>query len=904
MDSVVAQKRLSVGPKGIMSDTPDNPSTNVQDTPSSVSSLPDSPETTQGLSQHPAEKNPFENDSVPLSMGHPPVYEAANNSQKSSEIGEDQNGLSSGSSGQLSLSNTLTSLGDEDMTHSIALEDLHPEELLPEGASSVLLNDLRSGSPDIFPPLPQVAPLKVVDEQDIGRQMSGELSEQTSMQTLALVEEDRHMQSNMSSLRSTPLLESTPGASVPNNANGSLEVSHEEVVPHHDVGSLAASRETLTAFSSASQAPHISSVDWDGGYSEQELERRGVSGEKSDSVSLHGSFPVEPNGDATMILRKKDLYDHLTKWEEKRMYRVTEVDRILDPLVDDLFRIVQTSKEANTQLMRYLKDRAKLNHDVVTKLRSAKGNRSSHNQPTNQGSCETEVSSAHHSYEDGLTSPANHSFTASPVSPLVISSVGWVGALHRCSQNEAGFLEGFTEMIEATTVSGAFVRTTRDYEKATTILLQRLHEARTRLKAHLREVQKSWIEFQKPFKDGGDKGKRTDRGAQTHSSQQDISSSSSRNPSPSGSVSSGVGMLGGGRESKDTWLFERRYFHAAVTGHQMQLAYYDVVRQTIIDLQHLENWRSLMMKNAILQYLLKMRETLAATAASIGSVHYLIDPEGYMKGKNEFLAHTSPTAGHSVPEEVVVRTASVDAVVGTDLGRRGSARGGPENQREPSTDQSQLHVPLRDTHSADSKGDSDDASQVNELILTPQLESLLAEVRKLIGDDVPPEPRLVIKMGYVRRLAGMFGKWSEGILVLTWDRCLHMFRSHDDLLPIWSLSVPGLDIRVTEEKVGLKTVELREKRGILTMLGQRTFYFRPLSDVELASWLRCLTLATSADDHAYRAEGITNARSADAAAFNDYTTWARQSKDVVSSHDVPAGQPPSMTSLPEDITPA
>lgn len=41
-----------------------------------------------------------------------------------------------------------------------------------------------------------------------------------------------------------------------------------------------------------------------------------------------------------------------------------------------------------------------------------------------------------------------------PVSPLTVTSGGWVAALQRCTFYEAGFLESFTEMIEAATVSG------------------------------------------------------------------------------------------------------------------------------------------------------------------------------------------------------------------------------------------------------------------------------------------------------------------------------------------------------------------------------------------------------------------------------------------------------------------
>lgn len=67
----------------------------------------------------------------------------------------------------------------------------------------------------------------------------------------------------------------------------------------------------------------------------------------------------------------------------------------------------------------------------------------------------------------------------------------------------------------------------------------------------------------------------------------------------------------------------------------------------------------------------------------------------------------------------------------------------------------------------------------------------------------------------------MFGKWSEGLLALTWDRVLHMFRSFDDSSPVWSVYIPSVEVRLVEEKSGLKTVEIRDKKNLFNVLGSR-----------------------------------------------------------------------------------
>lgn len=279
-----------------------------------------------------------------------------------------------------SLSDAASSFHQEDANHSMVLDDIHSEDLLPM-ATQTSLNG--SAVPHPTEASGALGTVRVVSEaaQDPDPQShreSPDMSAPSSLQTLTLNEEETQQQlSNVSSLKSLSSLQSSG-----ENVLGSKSVDLTRDTRHNSEACPENFSKTMSFESNERQGNADSVV-------QPSLLRRDPSTfsvhlEEAQALSV---FPFPDNHETAVLLRKKEVYEHLLHWEEERLERTLEVDRILgkrtmrcsttrrvflvvDPLANDLFTIVQTSKESNSQLIRYLKDRAKLNHDIIASTSS------------------------------------------------------------------------------------------------------------------------------------------------------------------------------------------------------------------------------------------------------------------------------------------------------------------------------------------------------------------------------------------------------------------------------------------------------------------------------------------------------------------------------------------------------
>lgn len=454
----------------------------------------------------------------------------------------------------------------------------------------------------------------------------------------------------------------------------------------------------------------------------------------------------------------------------------------------------------------------------------------------------------------------------------------WTSALYKCNEQEAQSYEVLADAIDIVLVRGKLMGASTDFDKASAMLLAKVKECRTRARTQHKETVRAWLDFQKHYRN-------STKVPTQRSTKPPPPPEMTQLPSPPTEPSSTTQPTK--EVSRDCWIYERRYLHAALALHHAHLMYYQVLGQAVGDLHQLERWRSDFLRDVILLFTAKMRETLGSVASALGSVHAMVDPTGFMKAKAEFLARSSDQPETPSPDEP---PAQADT----------SGQQQPQQEQHETLDASVLpsvpgvpppQEPAVRVADAELRQVSSFSSSEFKMDQCPVFNT----ARELVGTVGAPESHFLMKEGHVRRHAGIFGKWSDGLLALTADRYLHMFRSHDDPTPVWSVYMPAVEVRLVDEN-GTKTVEIREKKNLLLVLGSKSFYFRTFTETELSSWLACLSLAAESDDVAYRREAAAIARNADAQELRDYSLWVRRQADREAASDdpteIPAQQEP------------
>eukprot|EP01069_Polyplicarium_translucidae_P007095 Polyplicarium_translucidae@DN3057_c0_g1_i3.p1 len=265
-------------------------------------------------------------------------------------------------------------------------------------------------------------------------------------------------------------------------------------------------------------------------------------------------------------------------------------------------------------------------------------------------------------------------------------------------------------------------------------------------------------------------------------------------------------------EFKDCWIVERKYLITASAAVDLQKDFFSVMKEEYIALRQLEEWRSRVVRIALTDYLTKANEANDGCRTSLISAHAMIDPEGCS-------VPSSPPLS-APPETERRRDTKEESAAATEirLGLDGSGPSSPEDLEESPTPSEPISTTM------------DAASE-------------------LLFSDEAPQSCLVVKRGFVKRQKpGLQGKWQDGMMVLTWDRFLHMFRSHDDPTPVWSVCIHFQELRLIEERGAPVTFELRERRPAIIMGSHRKNLFRCYSDAEVQEWLEILELACTADD--------------------------------------------------------
>jgi len=112
----------------------------------------------------------------------------------------------------------------------------------------------------------------------------------------------------------------------------------------------------------------------------------------------------------------------------------------------------------------------------------------------------------------------------------------------------------------------------------------------------------------------------------------------------------------------------------------------------------------------------------------------------------------------------------------------------------------------------------------------------------------PAESELVIKQSMVQRQSGMFSKWVDGFLVVTWDRYFHMFKKLEDADPAWSLNLYYAELLTKENKCSSYTIELRERRGLMTALMPKSYVFKAKTEEDFKDWTRILAVACAGEN--------------------------------------------------------
>ncbi|CEM16914.1 unnamed protein product [Vitrella brassicaformis CCMP3155] len=529
-----------------------------------------------------------------------------------------------------------------------------------------------------------------------------------------------------------------------------------------------------------------------------------------------------------VILRKKDGFVALKEFEDDRRARVDAFRSLMAPLNKRAFAMLDDAKAMVSGVATALTQRLQMDKAYIDSLRRSVPHRSLSMESTRGGRRQQ-------THPTQTSPPSRQSSSASSTGGEGGSGGGKIDcsgantvkeALRELNRQQALQMEDFVKVASEDLIQGGLQRAAVEYARVSKQHTDRVAAAWSLLETTEKDCRQKWDEYERLFR-----AVESTQVMSLHPPHDDDHGSSSQ------------GGREGGGGARDCWLLERFYTNAATQSRVAQDAYLKAFQQFLADFEQLEQWRCQTVRHTVNQFLQKLKVTTTHVSSSIDASLTLMQALDPAKVSVAKMMHSEdPFASPAPPHN------PAEADAGQSAQQR-SARRGSASRRPPLPPQQQQQMQQTRVEDETSVALSAFLSQAEELTKLPN----------------PPQTSLVKKAGIVKRpTSGLFQRQKDGVLVLTYDRFLHLFKSEADPLPATSVSLDLSTVSVVQDHnqpspppappsasassgsatpTAIPTIEVQETKrvGPFRMFSSnKRLVFTPLTAGEASSWLEIL----------------------------------------------------------------